>query len=95
MGGGKQPAPMAGQALNNEMLAKFQAARKERTGRMATQKDEMFQTLLNTGQKPYRSSYEPEALMSSMSDQQTTKPNNFAPLGAFGPLSMFDQNQIR
>jgi hypothetical protein len=94
MGGGKQPAPMAGQALNNEMFVKVQEARKARMGRLSAQNDELFQTLLNSGQKPYRSSYEPEALMSSMSDQQTTKPNNFAPLEAFGPLSMFDQTRL-
>jgi len=94
MGGGKQPPSMAGQALNNEMYAKAQAARKERMGRLSTQNDELFQTLLNSGQKPYRSAYEPEALTASMSDQQTTQPNNLQPLGAFGPLSLFDQNRF-
>lgn len=91
MGGGRKLPSMAGQDLVDQEMARSQVRRKDRMGRLSAQNDELFQTLLNSGQKPYRSAYEPEALIDSMSSQQTLQQNNLAPLRAFGPLSMFDQ----
>jgi hypothetical protein len=69
MGGGKQPAPMAGKMMNDEFAQRLSAARASRMSRYQEQNDEMFQTMLSSGQKPYTSPYEPEDLNAPMSDQ--------------------------
>lgn len=71
MGGGKQPAPMAGKMLNDQMAQQSSAMRAKRMSALNTQSEEMFQTLLSSGQKPYSSPYEPEDLYAPMSDQNS------------------------
>jgi hypothetical protein len=68
MGGGKPPS-LAGKMMNEEFMQNFQAKRAARSGAMKQQSDEIFQTLLSSGQKPYSSPYEPEDLNAPMSDQ--------------------------
>jgi len=94
MGARKMPGGSAGDVLNEKELARVKNYTQSLRSRYAAQNDELFQTLLNSGQKPYSSTYEPEALTASMSNQQTIEPTNFAPLGAFGPLKMFDQGRF-
>jgi hypothetical protein len=94
MGARKMPPSSAGAAMNQQELARVKNYTQSLRSRYAAQNDELFQTLINSGQKPYFSAYEPEALTASMSNQQTTEPTNFAPLGAFGPLKMFDQGRF-
>jgi hypothetical protein len=94
MGARKMPGGSAGDALNQQELARVKNYTSQLRSRYAAQNDELFQTLMNSGQKPFSSAYEPEALTASMSNQQTTEPTNFAPLGAFGPLKMFDQGRF-
>lgn len=69
MGGGKQPAPMAGKMMNEEFMQKFTANRNARINAMQQQNDEMFQTMVSAGQKPYTSAYEPDNLNAPMSNQ--------------------------
>jgi len=75
MGGGKnKPVPMAGKMLNDEFMQRASAGRTARMGKLREQNDEIFQTLLSSGQKPYTSPYEPEDLNAPMSSQN---PNVF------------------
>lgn len=69
MGGGRDPGPMAGKLLNEQMVAESRLRSKNRLAALNSQSDEMFQTLLSSGQKPYRSPYEPEDLNAPMSNQ--------------------------
>jgi hypothetical protein len=94
MGARKMPSSGAGASLNQQELTRVKDYTQKLRSRYNTQNEELFQTMMNTGQKPYFSPYEPEALTASMSNQQTSQPNNFAPLGAFNPLSMFDQDRF-
>ena len=89
--GGQNPGQSPGAALNEQELSRVKKYTTDLRSRYNTQNEELFQTLLNSGQKPYRSAYEPEALTASMSNQQTMQPVNFAPLKAFGPLQMFEE----
>lgn len=75
MGAGKgQPVPMAGKMLNEQFAQRASAARTARMGKLQEQNDEIFQTLLSSGQKPYTSPYAPEDLNAPMSSQN---PNIF------------------
>jgi hypothetical protein len=74
MGGAKPPSPM-GAMMNQEMAQKMQGMRSSRMNMLSQQDDELFATLLRSGQSPYRSPYEPEAFNDPMSDQ------NFGPFG--------------
>lgn len=85
MGGGKQPAPMAGKMLNEQFAQRASAARTARMGKLQEQNDEIFQTLLSSGQKPYTSPYEPEDLNAPMSDQNP---------GIFDYRKFFDTNRF-
>lgn len=85
MGGGKQPAPMAGKMLNEQFAQRASAARTARMGKLQEQNDEIFQTLLSSGQKPYTSPYEPENLNAPMSNQNP---------GAFDYRKFFDTNNF-
>jgi hypothetical protein len=67
--GGQTPGPIAGQKLNDQLTAQMSAARAKRMGARNEQNEELFQTLLSSGQKPYSSPYEPEDFNSPMSNQ--------------------------
>lgn len=84
MGGGKQ-MPMAGKMMSEQMAQKSSAARSARLGAMQQQNEELFQTLLSSGQKPYASPYEPEDLNAPMSDQNP---------GVFDYRKFFDTNRL-
>lgn len=86
MGGGKkQPVPMAGKMLNEQFAQRASAARTARMGKLQEQNDEIFQTLLSSGQKPYTSPYEPGDLNAPMSDQNP---------GIFDYRKFFDTNRF-
>ena len=68
MGGGGQ-TPVAGQKLNDQFAAQMAAARAKRINTRNQENEELFQTLLSSGQKPYSSPYEPEDLNAPMSNQ--------------------------
>lgn len=85
MGGGKQPVPMAGKMLNEQFAQRAAAARTARMGKLQEQNDEIFQTLLSSGQKPYTSPYEPQDLNAPMSDQNP---------GIFDYRKFFDTNRF-
>jgi len=87
--GSKQPMPMAGKMLNEQGMAKALEQRKKRMSALNTQSDEMFQTLLASGQKPYRSPYEPEELTAPMSNQ-----NLGASSSLFDFQQLFDSNRF-
>lgn len=70
----QQMTPMAGRMMNEQFAQRASAARAKRMGALQQQNDDMFQTLLASGQKPYRSPYEPEDLNAPMSSQN---PNVF------------------
>jgi hypothetical protein len=74
VGGAPQPTPMAGKMLNEQFAQRASSARTARMGKLQTQNDEIFQTLISSGQKPYTSPYEPENLNAPMSSQN---PNVF------------------
>lgn len=61
MGGGSQPMPMAGKAMNEEFFTRFAQQRQQKNLMRQQQNDEMFATLVKSGQRPYdtyRSPYE-------------------------------------
>jgi hypothetical protein len=68
MGGGGQ-VPVAGQKLNDQFAAQMSEARAKRMNARTEENEELFQTLLSSGQKPYSSPYEPEDLNAPMSNQ--------------------------
>ena len=68
MGGGGQ-TPVASQKLNDQFSAQMSAARAKRMSTRNEQNEELFQTLLSSGQKPYSSPYEPEDFNAPMSNQ--------------------------
>ena len=72
--GAPPTTPMAGKMLTEEFAKRGSAARTARMGKLQTQNDEIFQTLISAGQKPYTSPYEPEDLNAPMSNQN---PNMF------------------
>jgi len=59
MGAPPQPAPQLGSQLNNQ-FSQVMSQRRSRVNPMKTANDEMFATMLKSGQKPYRSTYDPE-----------------------------------
>jgi hypothetical protein len=69
--GASQPAPALGTQLNQEFQEKMSKSRQARRDRWDNQSSQLFQTLLNSGQKPYSSPYEPPDLFSPMSKQNT------------------------
>ena len=60
MGGGKPPSPM-GSMMNQQFAQQMTARRDEKKQLLSQQEDELFATLLKSGQSPYRSPYEPQA----------------------------------
>ena len=61
MGGGSKPMPMAGKAMNEEFFTRFAQQRQQKNLMRQQQNDEMFATLVKSGQRPYdpyRSPYE-------------------------------------
>lgn len=87
--GSKQPTPMAGKMLNDQALARAQEQRQKRMSALSTQSDEMFQTLLASGQKPYRSPYEPDELNAPMSNQNFGSSSSL-----FDFQQLFDRNRM-
>ena len=86
MGAGKgQLVPMAGRMLNEQFAQRASAARTARMGKLQEQNDDIFQTLLSSGQKPYTSPYEPEDLNAPMSNQNP---------GIFDYRKFFDTNRF-
>lgn len=60
MGTPPQPAPQLGNQLNAQFSSMADTRRADRMAKMRGMNDEMFATLLKSGQRPFRSTYEPE-----------------------------------
>ena len=53
MGGGSAPPSMAGKMMNDEFFTKFAQNRQQKNLMRQQQNDEMFATLMKSGQRPY------------------------------------------
>lgn len=53
MGGASTPPPMAGKQMNEEFFTKFAQNRQQKNLMRQQQNDEMFATLMKSGQRPY------------------------------------------